>query len=90
MSCEKHKNFKTSVPVCVVCLYDELDNLRKLATDFVSAIDREAKALSAYEIAVMDYTESCKELSAYQNAIIDVSKADSALRSAIKNDIGGM
>ena len=48
--CDAHRNVKTSAPVCIVCMDEELTRLRKLAQASLDARDKEADAALRAEL----------------------------------------
>ena len=81
--CDAHRNVKTSAPVCIVCMDEELTRLRKLAQASLDARDKEAKAAMSYECAKDNYTDCCKEATDYERAMLAASRADAALRAEL-------
>lgn len=82
--CEEHRNIKTSAPVCIICLVEEIARLRKLAKACLDARDKEAKAAMSFENAQMNFSSFDAEDRAHDTAMNEASKADSALRKALE------
>ena len=81
--CDEHRNVKTSAPVCIVCMDEELTRLRKLAQASLDAREKEAKAAMSYECAKDNYTDFCKEVAEYEKAMLAANRADAALRAEL-------
>lgn len=81
--CDKHRNIKTSAPVCIVCMDEEITMLRNLAQASLDARDKEAKAATSLENAQTNFHRFDAEERAHEKAMIEASKADRALREAL-------
>lgn len=81
--CEEHRNVKTSAPVCVLCMAEEIERLRTLATAHLDARDKEAQAKMSFDNAEENFSNSDPERRAYEKAMVAASAADQALRNAL-------
>ena len=81
--CDAHRNVKTSAPVCIVCMDEEITRLRKLAQASLDARNKEARTAMSLDVAIENYSDYASEMQAHEKALVEASEADRALRDAL-------
>jgi len=82
-ACEEHRSVKTSEPVCIICMAEEINRLKALALASLKARDAEARAAMTLENAEKNFHRHDQEARAYERAMLAASAADKALRDAV-------
>lgn len=82
-ACEEHRSVKTSEPVCIICMAEEVERLRVLAQAHIDARDKEAKTKMSFDNAEENYSNSDPEAREYEKAMVAASAADKALRDEL-------